>query len=101
MKKANILRQATQVFRNTLNISEIGGLADIFVSYSKRNTPDDDEKAMMIWQCIGNAKNPDNIMAFHASTSTCGIKITWEICQIMNRKDRANIKKAIKALNHL
>ena len=100
MKKAYILRQADQAFQNTLNISEIGRLADIFVSYSKRNTPDDDEKAMMIWQCIGNAKNPDNIVAFHASTATCGIRIMEEICQIMNR-DRTNIKKAIKALNHL
>ena len=100
-----ITKQAIEAFEHTLTPSELTELADIFVSLSKRNTPQDDKKAMLIWKCIGTSQNPANIAGFHGAKSTCGRGINREIVIIMNRTSinshPTKIEKAFKALRTL
>ena len=84
--------QLIKTFKNELTQPEITDLANIFVSYSKRNTIDNDKKALFIWECIGKART--NLVALHGAKSTCGTSIAHELIRLSVRK---NIRKEVEA----
>ena len=96
-------QQTIKALEYDLTSSELTELADIFMSLSKRNTPEDDEKAMMIWKCISISRNSANITGFHGAKSTCGRSISHEIITIMCRRSKRQraIETAFEALRAL